>query len=143
MRLSFAIIIVCLSTCSIVANAQQNTVRKSVSSQSVYNTATVTTVKGRVEKIEKVNNGRKNYGIHLMLKTASETIAVHLGPQWYMEDKMDNIKEGSKIEVKGSKVTIDGKPAIIAQTIMSGANTLQLRDVNGKPLWSGTGLRRK
>jgi len=104
----------------------------------MYNPATVETVSGTVELVDKVTPMKgMNYGIHLMIKTDKETIAVHLGPSWYIERLDAKIEKGDRIEVKGSKVTIDGKPAIIAAEVKKGDNILVLRDSQGIPAWAG------
>jgi DNA/RNA endonuclease YhcR with UshA esterase domain len=78
-------------------------------------------------------------GIHLNLQTDKETIAVHLGPDWFMKKQSPQIETGDAIEVTGSRVTFDGKPAIIAAEIKKGNKVIKLRDQNGVPLWSGRG----
>jgi hypothetical protein len=45
--------------------------------------------------------------------------------------------KGDKIEVKGSRVTISGKPAIIAAEVKKGDTILVLRDSAGIPAWAG------
>lgn len=141
MRYSLVIIAALLFSCIIPATAQKNTMGGGPYSQSIYNTATVTTLSGTVQKIEKISNGGKNYGIHIIVKAQSGTIPVHLGPQWYMDGKMDNIKEGIHVVVEGSKVMVDGKPAIIARSVKAGDHTIQLRDADGRPLWSRSKMR--
>jgi hypothetical protein len=47
------------------------------------------------------------------------------------------IKQGDKATVRGSRVSIDGKPAIIAAEVTKDGQTLRLRDDNGLPLWAG------
>jgi hypothetical protein len=42
-----------------------------------------------------------------------------------------------RIEVKGSRVTFEGKPALIAAEVRKGDEVLKLRDEAGMPLWSG------
>ncbi len=42
---------------------------------------------------------------------------------------------------KGSRVTIDGKQAVIAAEVKKGADTRVLRDAAGVPAWSGTRRR--
>ncbi|MFI5168398.1 MAG: DNA-binding protein, partial [Thermoanaerobaculales bacterium] len=76
-------------------------------------------------------------GVHLMLKTDKETISVHLGPVWYVEHQDTKIAAGDKIEVKGSRITYQGKLAIIAAEIHKGDEVLMLRDANGIPMWAG------
>jgi hypothetical protein len=41
------------------------------------------------------------------------------------------------IEVRGSRVTFEGKPALIAAEVMKGDGTLRLRDQDGYPAWAG------
>jgi hypothetical protein len=54
-----------------------------------------------------------------------------------MERLDTKIEKGDKIEVKGSRVTFAGKPAIIAAEVKKGDNILKLRDENGIPAWAG------
>jgi len=76
-------------------------------------------------------------GIHLVLKTDKEIIAVHLGPEWYIERQDVTLEKGDKVEVKGSRVTFNGKPAIIAAELKKGDSGLILRDSAGVPAWAG------
>lgn len=108
--------------------------------QMMYNPATVETVSGTVESVDKITPMKgMHYGVHLMLKTNKETISVHLGPGWYIDiERLDTkIGKGDKIQVKGSRVTMMGKPAIIAAEVKKGDSVLKLRDENGIPVWSG------
>jgi len=66
-------------------------------------------------------------GLHLIVKTASETV-----------DLSDvKLEPGDRIEFRGSRVTIDGKPAVIAAEIRKGDSKLVLRDAAGTPAWAG------
>lgn len=104
----------------------------------MYNPATVETVSGTVEAVDKITPMKGMYsGIHLVVKTDKENIDVHLGPEWYIERLDTKIEKGDKIEVKGSRVTLSGKPAIIAAEVKKGDNTLVLRDSSGIPAWAG------
>ncbi len=106
--------------------------------QRMYNPATVETVSGVIESVDKITPIKGMYaGIHLVLKTDRESIAVHLGPEWYIERQDVKLEKGDKIEVKGSRITFDGKPAIIAAECKKGDSVLILRDSAGFPAWSG------
>jgi ribosome-associated protein YbcJ (S4-like RNA binding protein) len=106
--------------------------------QRMYNPATVETVKGEVVAVEKITPMKgMRYGIHLMVKTDKETIPIHLGPAWFIERQDTKIEKGDRIEVTGSRVTVNGKPAIIAAEVKKGGNVLVLRDKAGVPVWSG------
>jgi hypothetical protein len=104
----------------------------------MYNPATVENVSGVVESVDKITPMKGMHsGIHLMVKTDKETISIHLGPEWYIERLDTKIQKGDKIEVKGSRVTFEGKPAIIAAEVKKGESTLVLRDSAGIPAWAG------
>ena len=111
--------------------------------QRMYNPQTVTTVKGVVEAVEQVTPMKgMSYGIHLKLKTDSETLPVHLGPSWYIERQDMKIEEGDTIEVTASKINFNNVPTIIAGQVKKGETILMLRDKDGIPLWAGTGMGR-
>lgn len=106
--------------------------------QKLYDPATVETVNGEVTAVEKFTSGKgMGAGIHLQLKTDKGTIPVHLGPLWYIERLDARIEQGDVIEVKGSRVTYGGKPAIIAAEVKRGSEVLMLRDSGGIPVWAG------
>ena len=104
----------------------------------MYDTKTVVTLRGEVVSLERITpmNGM-SHGIHAVLKTGKDTIAVHLGPAWYIENQDVTVGPKDTIEVKGSRIVFEGKPAIIAAQITKGDESLVLRDANGFPIWSG------
>lgn len=104
----------------------------------MYNPTTVETVSGEVARVDKFTPGQGiSYGVHLTLKTDQETIPVHLGPGWYVEQQGITLAAGDKVEVTGSRVTYQGKPAIIAAQVKKDGKILMLRDANGVPAWAG------
>ena len=106
--------------------------------QRMYNPATVETVSGEVISMDRITPIKgMGAGIHLQLKTDKETISVHLGPAWYIERLDARIEKGNTIEVKGSRVSVAGKPAIIAAEVKKGDALLKLRDDSGIPAWAG------
>ncbi len=106
--------------------------------QRLYNPATVETITGTIESIGSVTPRKgMSYGVHMLVKTDKETIPVHLGPAWYIERLDTKLGQGEKVEVRGSRITFDGKPAIIAAEVKKGDSILMLRDSAGVPVWSG------
>jgi len=104
----------------------------------LYDVKTVETISGEILSVDKFNPQKgMSAGIHLKVKTDKETISVHLGPVWYMEKQDVKLSPKDKIEVKGSRITFEGKPAIIAAEVKKGDEILTLRDANGVPMWSG------
>jgi len=106
--------------------------------QRLYDPKTVETVSGTVESVNKVTPTKgMYYGIHVNLKTNEGLFDVHLGPGWYIERLDLKIVPGDHLEVSGSKIMFQGKPAIIAAEVKKGDQILRLRDDNGFPLWAG------
>lgn len=107
-----------------------------------YDPKTVETIEGKVLSVEKTTPPKnRGYGVHLTLQTNKETISVHLGPAWYLEKQTPQIEANDTVSVTGSRVTVDGKPAIIAAQVKKGNDILKLRGDNGAPAWSGAGRR--
>jgi hypothetical protein len=79
-------------------------------------------------------------GIHLKVKTETDTVNVHLGPAWFIERQDIKIEKGDRVEIKGSRITFDGAPAIVAAVIEKDDTKLKLRNENGVPVWAGTGM---
>ncbi len=75
--------------------------------------------------------------VYLLLKTEKETISVHLGPSWYLDNQEAQVEPKDKIEITGSRLALDGKPVLIAAEVKKGDGILKLRDENGVPMWAG------
>jgi hypothetical protein len=104
----------------------------------MYDAKTVETIRGEVLAVERFTPEKgMSAGLHLQVKTDGGTISVHLGPEWYMERQDVAIGAKDRIEVRGSRVTFEGKPAIIAAEVRKGDQTLTLRDASGFLVWSG------
>jgi hypothetical protein len=103
----------------------------------MYNPKTVETIVGEVVSVDKITPMKgMSYGIHLTLKTEKETISIHLGPGWFIERQDIKIEPKDKVEVTGSRIMFEDKPAIIAAEVKKGDEILKLRDENGVPVWA-------
>jgi hypothetical protein len=104
----------------------------------MYNPRTVETIRGVVASLDSITPmmGMAR-GVHATLKTVKETIPVHLGPAWYVEYQDMRIVPKDTVEVKGSRITFQGRPAMIAAEVRKGGDVLVLRDANGFPAWNG------
>ena len=104
----------------------------------MYDPKTVQTISGSVVSVDTLTPmaGMGN-GVHLLLKADKETVSVHVGPVWYLENQDVKLEPGDRVQVRGSRITFQGKPAIIAVDVTKGDDTLRLRDESGFPLWSG------
>jgi hypothetical protein len=104
----------------------------------MYDPKTVETISGEVISVERITPGKgMSAGLHINVKTDKETISVHLGPSWYLENQDITIEAKDKVEVKGSRITFGGKPAIIVAEVKKNDDVLRLRGDDGFPVWSG------
>lgn len=105
----------------------------------IFDPKTIVEIKGTVVSVDKITpETGMSAGIHLMVKTEkNESISVHLGPAWYLDNQEIQFVAGDAVGVKGSKVTYQNAPAIIAMTVGKGDQVLTLRDKNGNPGWNG------
>lgn len=127
---------VVISTCPQVAGAQGKGMGR------VYDPKTVETVAGEVTEVQRVPSpgGGRSHGVHLVMRTDDVAkLTVHLGPAWYVDRQDVKIAVHDRVEVKGSRVTIDGQPVIVAAEVKKGDQTLVLRDADGVPAWGGAG----
>jgi hypothetical protein len=101
-----------------------------------YNAATEVKVEGVVQEVQQFwcpVNGDE--GTHLMVKTDSGILQVHVAPRRFLHGNGVNFSQGDQIAVVGSMVTYEGHPAMIARKIIRGDQTFAFRQPNGMPLW--------
>lgn len=91
-----------------------------------FDPATVETGDGTIEKVV------AQRGVHLVLKTAKETVEVALGPSWFIDNQEAKLQAGDSVSVRGSR----GPSGIVAIDVKRGGETLTLRDDDGTPLWA-------
>lgn len=112
-----------------------------------YNTGTEVTINGTVDEVQQItatsasgmmrNCPRGWTGTHLIVKTDTGTLPVHVGPSSYLASKNFSIAKGDKLTILGSKVQYQGSDFIIAKEITKGSEVLTLRNSAGFPMWSG------
>ena len=104
----------------------------------MYDPKTVETISGEIVAVDRITPMKgMTGGVHMNVKTDKETISVQLGPSFYIENQDVKLQAKDKVEVKGSRITFDGKPAIIAAEVKKGEEVLKLRDDAGFPVWIG------
>lgn len=139
--------VVFILSLSVVTFSQQGMMKGKMGGEQgrmMYDTNTVETISGEVVSIDKIQSGRgMSGGIHIKIKTARETISVHLGPAFYIEKQSVKINIKDIIEVTGSRVLYGGESVIIAAELKKNGKILKLRDSNGVPLWSGRGNKNR
>jgi hypothetical protein len=99
------------------------------------------TMQGQIVEVQRIPRGRHE-GVHLVVAMGSEKVAVHLGPDFYVDAQALKLATGDQVEVKGSRTTLDGQAVIVAQEVRRGDQVLALRDASGIPVWRGQGMGR-
>lgn len=101
-----------------------------------YDPKTEVTMSGTVDRVTQQTGRRGWAGTHLFLKTDKGAIEVHVGPTDYITSQQFSFAAGDVLEVTGSKVTMQGKDALLAREIKKEGKTLVLRNAQGIPKWS-------
>jgi hypothetical protein len=104
----------------------------------LYDASKVEKLSGDVLEIRKITPMRgMSHGVAIVVKASGGDVLVYLGPAWYVENQDTRIAKGNQVEVEGSRVTLGGKPVILAARVRKGDQVLQLRDDAGVPAWAG------
>ena len=101
-----------------------------------YDTANQTKVTGVVEAVNDYKCPVSGtLGSHITVKTSSGTMEVHLAPAAFVNKYELFIHKGDQVEIQGARIIFEGKPSLIAKTVVVDRVTFSFRDNNGKPLW--------
>lgn len=102
-----------------------------------YDLKTVETLSGEVTEVQKFSPGRGGppQGLRLLVKFPQETLLVILGPIAFVEKQNVKFAPGDRVEVKGSKITVQGESLIVAGEVRKGDQVLKMRNNNGEALW--------
>lgn len=96
----------------------------------------IDTLRGQVLEVGRsIPMNGMSHGVHLMVRTEKEVLAVHLGPEWYVEGLDFRPVPKDKVLVIGSRIILDGKPTIVASTVSTQKQSMRLRDMAGMPFW--------
>jgi hypothetical protein len=101
-----------------------------------FNPKTIETVQGIVVEAPQVKESGIPEMEHLTLKTKQEKLTVVLGPNWYLAQQAWKINLLDHLAVTGSRLDLEGKPALIAQEVKKGEHVMKFRDSSGRPLWA-------
>jgi len=99
-----------------------------------YDVKAVVTIKGVVEDIHESKMRGDHPGLHLTLRTETETVEVHACPVRFMSELEFAIAKGDELTVEGSRPEAGG--IVVAREITKGQTSLILRDKTGAPVWT-------
>ncbi len=100
-----------------------------------YDPANEVKIKGVVDEIREVPGQWE--GTHLVVKTSTGTVIVHVGPSDFLKEMDMTFKVGDQVEVVGSKAPNATEEEILAREVVVGNNSMTLRDAKGIPIWAG------
>ena len=78
----------------------------------VYNPATMVDVVGIITAVHQAPAGSPMEGVHLTVKSKTNTFDVYLGPADFLKMLRTNFPVGDQVEVVGSKVSADNRDVI-------------------------------
>jgi len=93
------------------------------------------TIKGVVEDFHESKMRGDHPGLHVILKTETETVEVHACPVRFMSELEFKIEKGDTLTVVGSRPEAGG--VVVAREITKGQTSLTVRDKKGEPVWTG------
>jgi hypothetical protein len=73
---------------------------------------------------------------HVTVKTATESIEVHLGPAVWLREQGINLAAGDTVEILGLRVTMRGVPVLLAREVKKGETTWTLCAGQGRRDWA-------
>jgi hypothetical protein len=100
-----------------------------------YDPKAEVTIKGVVEDFHESQTRGDHPGLHLIMKTETETVEVHACPVRFMKELEFAIDKGDTITVIGSRPEAGG--VLVAREVTKGQTSLILRDKTGAPVWTG------
>jgi len=75
-------------------------------------------------------------GSHITIKANNgDLVEVHMAPASFMKQYEIMIRKGDRVTVIGSRIIFEGKPALVAKSVILGNDTYNFRDGKGRPLW--------
>jgi DNA/RNA endonuclease YhcR with UshA esterase domain len=109
--------------------------KKPVGTGPKYDVANEVKIKGVIEDIREVPGDFE--GTHLVVRTDTGTVLVHLAPADFLKEIDSTFKKGDEVQVVGCKAPNTSENEIMAREITVGTNTTTLRDDKGIPVWAG------
>jgi sporulation protein YlmC with PRC-barrel domain len=103
-----------------------------------YNPDTVQTIHGTITSVgtHKIPDTATE-GVYLHVKTdAGRTVRVYVGPRSYVDGQGVSFHKGEVVTITGSVAKSGQHEAVLASRIQMANRTLDLRNPDGKPLWT-------
>jgi len=107
----------------------------------LYNTATETTVEGKIVNLVIADSGFGRFPALIVdLKTKDKELKVYVAPDWYLKNEKIQLKKDESLSITGSQVTHNDQPLIITRTMKYDGREVTFRDDKGVPAWAGKAM---
>ncbi len=100
-----------------------------------YDPTAEVTIVGTIEDFHESKMRGDHPGLHLIVKTETESVEVHACPVRFMKELDFALEKGDAVKVIGSRP--GGTGVVVAREITKGQTSLILRDKTGAPVWTG------
>jgi hypothetical protein len=100
-----------------------------------YDPKAEVTFKGTIEDFHESQLRGDHPGLHLIVKTETESIEVHACPVRFMKELDFALEKGDAVTVIGSRP--GGTGVVVAREVTKGQTSLTLREKSGAPIWVG------
>jgi hypothetical protein len=123
------------------ASAQQDSAAAKIRTYDATSAVTLTGVK--IIRVDTLS-GTNNPSLSLVVESGADSLNAMIGPVTFLASNSLTLAAGDVVDISGSKVTMAGKPSLIATEIKKGETKVVLRDkATGAPAWpSGTAMRK-
>jgi hypothetical protein len=98
-----------------------------------YDVTAEVTLTGLVEDFHTSQARADHPGLHLIVKTETESVEVHTCPVRFMKDLEFTLAKGDTVTVVGSRP--GGVGIVLARELTKGQTSLMVRDKTGAPVW--------
>ena len=120
---------------AVPALAQAPPAAKTPAGAPEYDPKAEVTIKGVIEDVHEAVAKGDHPGLHLIVRTETETIEVHACPVRFMKELDFVLAKGDEIKVIASRP--EGAAVAVAREVSKGQTSLTLRDKTGAPVWTG------
>jgi len=100
-----------------------------------YDPKAEVTIKGTIEDFHESITRGDHPGLHLIVKTETESVEVHACPVKFMKELDFALDKGDEVTVIGSRP--GGTGIVVAREVTKGQTSLTLREKSGAPIWVG------
>lgn len=108
-----------------------------------YDPSTAGTFSGTVRKVLRARYPDGECYLLAIINNEDGNTLVNLAPVWHIDQNGMTIDENDTIQVRGSKVRMNGRFLIIGSEVKKEGKVAKLRDVMGASLWDDLGLGAK